>query len=83
MGAILALIMVVTMTLTGCLPDLTASTDLVEDNENTVVLRGGNIRRVHVDGVDCVVGLGSYDTTVAVSCDWQNAKPQALTNEKR
>ena len=28
--------------------------------------------RVNIDGVDCIVGAGRYETTTAVTCDWNN-----------
>jgi hypothetical protein len=30
----------------------------------------GQFRRINIDGVDCVIGAGSFDHTAAVSCDW-------------
>lgn len=31
----------------------------------------GKFRRINIDGVDCVIGAGTYDHAVAVSCDWE------------
>lgn len=30
-----------------------------------------NLKKLTIEGVDCIVGAGDYDTTVALSCNWE------------
>lgn len=43
-----------------------------KNNQNVVAFKGAKYTRVNIDGVDCVIGAGNYDTTTSVSCDWDN-----------
>ncbi len=45
-----------------------------DDEDKVTAFKGGRYMRVNVDGVDCILGAGNYDTTVAITCDWNNKK---------
>ena len=32
----------------------------------------GKFIRIDIDGVDCIIGAGNFDSAVAISCDWTN-----------
>lgn len=59
---ILLLALALTFALTGCVAE--------EPVEGATAFATANLKRVTVDGVDCIVGVGNFDTTVALSCDW-------------
>lgn len=48
------------------------------DGDKITSFKGSRYIRVDVDGVDCVVGAGNYDTTVAITCDWATKQPRQL-----
>lgn len=53
-------------------------TKIDEANTKVTAFRGGRYIRVNIDGVDCIVGVGNFDTTVAVTCDWNSKKDRQL-----
>jgi len=42
------------------------------DGDKVTSFKVSRYIRVNVDGVDCIVGAGTYDTTTAITCDWPN-----------
>lgn len=42
------------------------------DGDKVTSFKGSRYIRVNMDGVDCIVGAGTYDTTTAITCDWAN-----------
>lgn len=44
--------------------------DIEKLDEDGIKHRDALYKRLNIEGVDCVVGSGNYDTTASVSCDW-------------
>jgi len=63
---------VLLVSLSGC--DERTVTKANDDGDKVTAFKGSRYMRVNVNGVDCIVGAGIYDTTVAITCDWNNKK---------
>jgi uncharacterized lipoprotein YehR (DUF1307 family) len=63
---------VLLVSLSGC--NERAATKTNDDGDKVTSFEGSRYMRVNVDGVDCIVGAGSYETTVAITCDWDGKK---------
>jgi len=68
----LIVILSVLLCVSGCSEMSNPSTKVYENNGVNVIDFGtGKFRRINIVGVDCVIGAGTYDHAVAVSCDWE------------
>lgn len=71
------LIVITLLILTGCVPtDIEKSSNSKgiekSSNSNIYETKHALFERTNIDGVDCIIGTGTYDTTVAITCDWAN-----------
>ncbi len=56
---------------TGCEQMTNPETNINQNPDHVVYDFGtGKFRRINIEGVDCVIGAGTYDHTAAVTCDW-------------
>jgi len=69
---LIVLLSVLLVSLSGCNERTVTKTN--DDGDKVTAFKGSRYMRVNVDGVDCIVGAGNYDTTVAITCDWNNKK---------
>lgn len=65
------------LSLTACGNNNNVSTikpndDPTTEYPNVTAFKGSRYIRVNIDGVDCIIGSGTYDTTTSISCDWPN-----------
>lgn len=42
------------------------------DGDKVIGFGTGKFKRQKIDGVDCIIGSGNYDSAAAISCDWAN-----------
>jgi len=60
------LVIVLALSLTGCFAE-------DEPLEGAILFSNADLKRMNIQGVDCIVGAGNFDTTVALSCNWATA----------
>ena len=69
---LIVLLSALLVSLSGCSERTVTKTN--DDGDKVTAFKDSRYMRVNVDGVDCIVGAGDYDTTVAITCDWNSKK---------
>jgi hypothetical protein len=67
------LIIITALILVGCEKEKQKNEITTEiESKDSVEFYNGYFKRMRIDGVDCIIASGRRDSSVAITCDWNN-----------
>lgn len=59
------------LVLASCKNPVVSGTSVQIEEKGFIKLGTNKFKRMNIEGVDCVIGYGAFDSAVVLSCDWK------------